>query len=132
MFSTVATAKLCPDRDLFTSFTHLSPWLFVLLRSCASLSQVCPNSLLSFGQYISHGYLVEFLPGKRALAIGLCIYHSTVSTVLFQAPRFIPHSFGPLFETYVYLLIIPLSLTDLVTTDTMSHLRSSGVLSTDS
>ncbi|EGN92860.1 hypothetical protein SERLA73DRAFT_190436 [Serpula lacrymans var. lacrymans S7.3] len=42
--------------------------------------------------------LPEFLPGKRALAIGLCIYHSVVSTVLFQSPRFIPHSFGPFME----------------------------------
>ncbi|KAI6168565.1 hypothetical protein EDD17DRAFT_628836 [Pisolithus thermaeus] len=47
--------------------------------------------------------LPEFLPGKRALAIGLCIYHSVASTVLFQAPRFIPHSFGPLFESCVAL-----------------------------
>jgi hypothetical protein len=46
-----------------------------------------------------HGYYpVEFLPGKRALAIGLCVYHSIISTVLFQAPRFIPFSFGPFFE----------------------------------
>jgi hypothetical protein len=43
-------------------------------------------------------YIPEFLPGKRALAIGLCVYHSVISTVLFQAPRFIPFSFGPFFE----------------------------------
>jgi hypothetical protein len=48
-----------------------------------------------------HCSFAEFLPGKRALAIGLCIYHSTVSTVLFKAPRFIPHSFGPMAESYV-------------------------------
>ncbi len=30
--------------------------------------------------------------------MGLCVYHSVASTVLFQAPRFIPHSFGPLAE----------------------------------
>ena len=42
----------------------------------------------------------EFLPGKRALAIALCIYHATVSTVLFNAPRFIPHTFGALAESY--------------------------------
>ena len=41
---------------------------------------------------------IDFLPGKRALAIGLCVYHSVCSTVLYNAPRFIPHSFGPLFE----------------------------------
>jgi hypothetical protein len=43
----------------------------------------------------------EFLPGKRALAIGLCVYHTIVSTVLFQAPRFIPFSFGAFFEASV-------------------------------
>ena len=42
--------------------------------------------------------LPDFLPAKRALAIGLCVYHSAVSTVLFQAPRFIPHTFGPFAE----------------------------------
>ena len=30
--------------------------------------------------------------------MGLCVYHSVVSTTLFQAPRFIPHSFGLLAE----------------------------------
>lgn len=51
----------------------------------------CLISLLCFP-------LPDFLPGKRALAMGLCVYHSVASTVLFQAPRFIPHSFGPLAE----------------------------------
>jgi len=44
--------------------------------------------------------LPDFLPGKRALAMGLCLYHSIASTILLQAPRFIPHSFGPLMEAY--------------------------------
>ncbi|KJA21431.1 hypothetical protein HYPSUDRAFT_77842 [Hypholoma sublateritium FD-334 SS-4] len=44
--------------------------------------------------------LPEFLPGKRALAISLTVYHSVVSTILYQAPRFIPHSFGPLAEAW--------------------------------
>jgi hypothetical protein len=43
----------------------------------------------------------EFLPGKRALAIGLCVYHSILSTILFQAPRFIPFTLGPFFEALV-------------------------------
>jgi hypothetical protein len=43
----------------------------------------------------------EFLPCKRALAIGLCVYHSIISTVLFQAPRFIPFTFGAFFERLV-------------------------------
>lgn len=43
----------------------------------------------------------EFLPGKRAFAIALCVYHSVASTILFQAPRFIPHTFGVLSESWV-------------------------------
>ena len=43
----------------------------------------------------------EFLPGKRALAIGLCVYHVTVSTIMYNAPRVIPYSFGALAESYV-------------------------------
>lgn len=43
--------------------------------------------------------------------MGLCVYHSVVSTTLFQAPRFIPHSFGPLAEqlsvTWKSMTIIP-------------------------
>ena len=45
--------------------------------------------------------ITEFLPGKRALAIGLCVYHSILSTILFQAPRFIPFTLGAFFETSV-------------------------------
>jgi hypothetical protein len=48
----------------------------------------------------------EFFPGKRALAIGLCVYHSAVSTVLFQAPRFIPFSFGAFFEASVWFHLL--------------------------
>ncbi|EAU89578.1 hypothetical protein CC1G_02467 [Coprinopsis cinerea okayama7 len=43
-------------------------------------------------------HVVEFLPGKRALAIALCVYHTACSTVIYQAPRFIPHTFGPAAE----------------------------------
>lgn len=53
------------------------------------------------------GRISEFLPGKRALAIALCIYHSIASTILFQAPRFIPHTFGPWFESWVSLFSLP-------------------------
>ena len=42
----------------------------------------------------------EFMAGKRAVGLGLGLYHTTLSTVLFQAPRFIPHSFGALAESY--------------------------------
>jgi hypothetical protein len=39
------------------------------------------------------------------MAIGLCVYHSVASTILFQAPRFIPYSFGPFMEQSVYLCL---------------------------
>jgi hypothetical protein len=55
---------------------------------------------------IERGYMLEFLPGKRALAIGLCVYHSVVSTVLFQTPRFIPYSFGAFLEASVIWLLV--------------------------
>ncbi|KAK0527764.1 hypothetical protein OC834_004297 [Tilletia horrida] len=38
--------------------------------------------------------LPDVLPGKRALVVSLVIYHAAASTILLQAPRFIPHSFG--------------------------------------
>ncbi|THV01914.1 hypothetical protein K435DRAFT_775915 [Dendrothele bispora CBS 962.96] len=73
-------------------FLQLNNTTIVILKLYASLVlATCLMSLLCFS-------LPEFLPGKRALAIGLCVYHSICSTVLFQAPRFIPHSFGDLAE----------------------------------
>lgn len=41
---------------------------------------------------------VEYLPGKRAFAAGLTVYHTLVAGTLFQAPRFIPKTFGVLLE----------------------------------
>ncbi|KAJ3976751.1 hypothetical protein EV361DRAFT_945024 [Lentinula raphanica] len=73
-------------------FIQLNNTSLVLLKLYASLSLgISITSLLAYP-------LPDFLPAKRALAIGLCVYHSAVSTVLFQAPRFIPHSFGMLAE----------------------------------
>ncbi|KZP15290.1 hypothetical protein FIBSPDRAFT_833023 [Athelia psychrophila] len=66
--------------------------LIILKLYAALILGTCVTSFLCYS-------LPEFLPGKRGLAIGLCIYHSTLSTVLFQAPRFIPHSFGAFAET---------------------------------
>ncbi|KAJ7683038.1 hypothetical protein B0H17DRAFT_1161020 [Mycena rosella] len=66
----------------------------VLLKLYSALVfAICGVSFLCFS-------LPEFLPGKRALAIGLCIYHTICSTILYQAPRFIPMSFGAMFEAY--------------------------------
>ncbi|KAI0716438.1 hypothetical protein C8Q76DRAFT_767555 [Earliella scabrosa] len=75
-------------------FLQLNNTTIVFIKLYAALvAGTCIAALLCFG-------LAEFLPGKRALAIALCIYHATCSTVLFNAPRFIPHSFGPVAESW--------------------------------
>ncbi|EPQ52107.1 hypothetical protein GLOTRDRAFT_117600 [Gloeophyllum trabeum ATCC 11539] len=75
-------------------FIQLNNTTLVMVKLYAALSLgTCIAAFLVFS-------LPEFLPGKRALAIGLCVYHSLISTVLYQAPRFIPRSFGPLAESY--------------------------------
>jgi hypothetical protein len=38
--------------------------------------------------------LPEFLPGKRALALQLCLYHTIVCTALWHSARFIPITLG--------------------------------------
>ncbi|KAF8979706.1 hypothetical protein BDQ17DRAFT_1292053 [Cyathus striatus] len=75
-------------------FLQLNNTTLVVLKLYAALvSASCVIALLCYP-------LPEFLPGKRALAIGLCIYHSIASTILYQAPRFIPMSLGALAESY--------------------------------
>ncbi|KAF4564690.1 hypothetical protein EYR40_010861 [Pleurotus pulmonarius] len=75
-------------------FLQLNNTSIVFLKLYASLILgSCIAAFLCFS-------LPEFLPGKRALAIGLCVYHSICSTVLYQSPRFIPHTFGAIFEQY--------------------------------
>ncbi|KAI0346670.1 hypothetical protein BDW22DRAFT_1405419 [Trametopsis cervina] len=75
-------------------FLELNNTAAVFIKLYAALAGgMCAAALLCFG-------LPEFLPGKRALAIGLSLYHVTCSTVLFNAPRFIPHTFGPLAESF--------------------------------
>ncbi|KAH9886434.1 hypothetical protein C8Q73DRAFT_748919 [Cubamyces lactineus] len=75
-------------------FLQLNNTTIVFIKLYAALvAGTCLMSLLCFG-------LPEFLPGKRALAITLCIYHVTCSTILFNAPRFIPYSFGALAESF--------------------------------
>jgi len=75
-------------------FLEMNNTTVIILKLYASLIlSTCIISFLCFP-------LPEFLPGKRALAISLCVYHSTVSTVLFNAPRFIPHSLGPVAESF--------------------------------
>ncbi|EJF57385.1 hypothetical protein BD309DRAFT_957471 [Dichomitus squalens] len=75
-------------------FLQLNNTTIVFIKLYAALvAGTCIASLLCFS-------LPEFLPGKRALAIALCIYHVTCSTILFNAPRIIPYSFGALAESY--------------------------------
>ncbi|OCH85772.1 hypothetical protein OBBRIDRAFT_890953 [Obba rivulosa] len=74
-------------------FLQLNNTTLVLLKLYAALSAgTCAAALLCFS-------LPEFLPGKRAFAMGLCFYHVTCSTILYNAPRFIPHSFGAYAES---------------------------------
>ncbi|KAA1472098.1 hypothetical protein DENSPDRAFT_838264 [Dentipellis sp. KUC8613] len=68
--------------------------VFIKLYS-ALVAGTCLSALLCYS-------LPEFLPGKRALGIGLCVYHSIASTIFFQAERFIPYSFGPFLEAYKF------------------------------
>lgn len=74
-------------------FIQLTNTTLVLLKMYSALLLAsCLASLLCFN-------LPEFLPGKRAFAIQLLIYHTIAATILFQSPRFVPHSFGPLAES---------------------------------
>jgi hypothetical protein len=92
----------------------LTPWL--AFRSSMQRFQrprVSPRSSYSLSQashivsyHVSSGNLTifsprhdtEYLPGKRAFAAGLTVYHTLVAGTLFQAPRFIPKTFGVLLE----------------------------------
>ncbi|KAI0642584.1 hypothetical protein C8Q79DRAFT_929001 [Trametes meyenii] len=75
-------------------FLQMSNTTLVFIKLYAALTAgSCIAALLVFG-------LPEFLPGKRALAIMLCFYHVTCSTILYNAPRFIPHSFGAFAESW--------------------------------
>ncbi|KAJ7100231.1 hypothetical protein B0H15DRAFT_920126 [Mycena belliarum] len=75
-------------------FAQLNNTTIVLLKLYSALVfAICGVTFLCFN-------LPEFLPGKRALAIGLCIYHTICSTIIYGAPRFIPISWGPMFEAY--------------------------------
>ncbi|KAI0064405.1 hypothetical protein BV25DRAFT_1882482 [Artomyces pyxidatus] len=75
-------------------FLELTNTTLIVLKLYSAL--LLASCLIAFLCYP----LPEFFPGKRAFAIGLCVYHSLVSTVLFQSPRFIPFSFGKSFESY--------------------------------
>lgn len=74
-------------------FIQLNNTALVFIKLYGALAAgMCVAALLAFG-------LPEFLPGKRAIAIGLCLYHVTCSTILYNAPRFIPMSLGDAAES---------------------------------
>ncbi|EPS93417.1 hypothetical protein FOMPIDRAFT_128498 [Fomitopsis schrenkii] len=74
-------------------FIQLTNTTLVLMKMYSALvAGLCIAALLVFA-------LPEFLPGKRALGMALCFYHVTCSTILFNAPRFIPHTFGAFAES---------------------------------
>ncbi|KZT04500.1 uncharacterized protein LAESUDRAFT_737920 [Laetiporus sulphureus 93-53] len=75
-------------------FLQMTNTTLVVIKLYSALAAgLCIASLLVFA-------LPEFLPGKRALGMGLCFYHVSCSTILFNAPRFIPYSFGAFAESY--------------------------------
>nr|GAT51250.1 predicted protein [Mycena chlorophos] len=75
-------------------FVQLNNTTIAILKLYSALTlSLCVVAFLAYG-------LPEFLPGKRALAIGLCIYHTACSTILYNAPRFIPMSLGPMAEGF--------------------------------
>ncbi|THH28967.1 hypothetical protein EUX98_g5230 [Antrodiella citrinella] len=82
---------LAPTALPFLQMTNTT--LVIMKLYSALVAGSCAAALLCYG-------LPEFLPGKRALGIGLCIYHLTCSTVLYYAPRIIPMSLGIQAETY--------------------------------
>jgi len=75
-------------------FLQLNNTALVFIKLYAAL--VAGTSLASL---LCYG-LPDFLPGKRAFALALCFYHVTCSTILFNAPRFIPMSFGAFAESF--------------------------------
>ncbi|KZS96256.1 hypothetical protein SISNIDRAFT_437964 [Sistotremastrum niveocremeum HHB9708] len=73
---------------------QLNNTTIVLLKLYGALSAgTCLAAFLCFG-------LPEFLPGKRAFVISLVIYHCICSTVLINAPRIIPKTFGATLESF--------------------------------
>jgi len=69
-------------------FLEMSNTTLIMIKLYAGLLL---SSMLS--SYLVWG-LPEFLPGKRALALQLCLYHTIVTTALWQSPRFIPLTLG--------------------------------------
>lgn len=73
-------------------FLQMNNTTLVILRMFSSLSGAS-----ALGAFLVFP-LPEYLPGKRAFAIVLMLYHMLVAGILYQSPRFIPYSLGALAE----------------------------------
>jgi len=81
---------MVPEQLPFIDMTNTTV-IMIKLYSCLVFGS-CIASVLCYS-------LPDFLPGKRALALGLLMYHVTASSALFYSPRFIPFTLGPLPES---------------------------------
>jgi hypothetical protein len=107
-------------------------WRSVLQLYAAIVFATCIMSVLCyplpgkpFGPFYLHtprwSFCIEYFPGKRALAIALCIYHSVSSTILYGAPRFVPISFGHWAETWVTCFLFASYISSGFLSDSIFH-----------
>jgi len=75
-------------------FIEMTNTTLVILKIYGALAiGTCVGAILCRG-------LPEFLPGKRAMALSLLVYHAIVAATLMTSPRFVPFSFGPMAEQF--------------------------------
>ncbi|KAF7319075.1 hypothetical protein HMN09_00243800 [Mycena chlorophos] len=84
-------------------FVQLNNTTIAILKLYSALTlSLCVVAFLAYG--LPGAFSISFLSiwtnRTRALAIGLCIYHTACSTILYNAPRFIPMSLGPMAEGF--------------------------------
>ncbi|GJJ15074.1 hypothetical protein Clacol_009349 [Clathrus columnatus] len=88
--SPVAIQGLLAAQNL--PFLDMNNTSLIIIRLFSALSAAsCLGAFLVFP-------LPEYLPGKRAVAIILMLYHMIAAGIFWQAPRFIPYSLGALAE----------------------------------
>ncbi|KAI0322835.1 hypothetical protein OF83DRAFT_1167128 [Amylostereum chailletii] len=87
-----------------TALVFLKLYGLLIISTCIA-SLLCyplPGMSTFIPETLECNPVAEFMAGKRALALSLCIYHTIASTILFKAPRFIPMSLGDFFEAYKF------------------------------
>ncbi|CEH13587.1 hypothetical protein CBOM_01500 [Ceraceosorus bombacis] len=90
---------------LLSLFSPLSLPLLEPSNSLLLLVRLYGIALLSLGvPLLLVRPLPDHLPGKRAVVLGILVYHGAITPIISQAPRVVPVSFGKLAET---LLITP-------------------------